>query len=226
MTMAATAAATMRTPPAASVAKKLPSARRAMRLDGLQLFAVLLTALAVHLGGVRDALAVLVRDFAHHFRRRTHHDDAVRYHLVRRHQRTGGHDAVAADARAIEHDGAVRDHRLIAHRAAVQESHVADGGIAADEDGKPRIDVDDRAVLHVAAVADLDPVVVSAQDGVEPDTRLVPEAHAADELRARSDIEFRAAGFEPTLAEGVDHVRRRCFDGARMRSRGTAAQVP
>src|SRR5262249_44089253 len=50
-----------------------------------------------------------------------------------------------------------------------------------------RIGMQRGIVLHLAAFADLDPLVVAAQDRAEPDAGMAPEPNAADDSRGFRD---------------------------------------
>ena len=77
--------------------------------------------------------------------------------------------------------------------AAVQHHLVADRAVLADRERVAGIDMEDAAVLDIAAFADLDDVVVGPQDGAEPDAGFALEADVADQDGARRDpvIAFR-----------------------------------
>ena len=66
-------------------------------------------------------------------------------------------------------------------RAAVQHHLVPDRAVLADRQRIAGIDMEDAAVLDIAAFADLDGGVVRPQDGAEPDARLALEANIADQ---------------------------------------------
>src|SRR5580658_1017544 len=139
-------------------------------------------------GGMGDHLAVVVADLAHDFSRYAHDHRAIRNALVGRHERAGGDHAVASDSDPIENTRAICDERRIAHGTAVQKRAVTDGYIAAERRRLTLVRVNDAAVLHVAALAQLDPVGVAAQHAVEPDARSLPKPYAADHASARRDV--------------------------------------
>ena len=82
---------------------------------------------------------------------------------------------------------------------------MTDRDAVADGAGGVGVDVDDGRVLHVRIVADADVVDVAAQDGVEPDVRVAAQEHAADDGRARRDIEVIADGLDAMGTEIVEH---------------------
>jgi hypothetical protein len=85
---------------------------------------------------------------------------------------------------------------------AVQHHLVADAHAAPERHRKAGIDVQHRAVLDVAALADAHLVVVGADDALEPDVDVVLEHDAAHEGRVVRDEVVRAAQLGPALADG------------------------
>src|SRR5579863_6325159 len=67
---------------------------------------------------------------------------------------------------------------------------MADRNVGADDGRHPDIGVDDGIVLYVRVLPDLDPFVVAPEHGAEPDARVSPEAHAADNAGSGRDPEF------------------------------------
>src|SRR6185437_6379078 len=129
--------------------------------------AIALAARAVVPGGCADHHQVLGGAGAHELRWCSHDHRAVGNLAVGGYQRTGSDDALAPNARAIQHDGTITDQALIADVTTVQHHQVTDGAIAADVERLPRIRVQHAAVLHVAARANLDELIVGAHHAVE-----------------------------------------------------------
>src|SRR5262249_21161824 len=73
------------------------------------------------------------------------------------------------------------DETLVADRAAVQHDVVADHAVVADHKRKARIGVQGGIVLNLASLAELDPLVVAAQHGAEPDAGMALEPHPPDQ---------------------------------------------
>src|SRR6188768_4435870 len=82
---------------------------------------------------------------------------------------------------------------------------MADGYVVREDRRNAGICVNDRAVLHVAAVTHNEPLVVAAKHAVEPDTRPTTQAYTADHLRTWRDVEIVICRFESAFAKGVDH---------------------
>src|SRR2546423_6153443 len=77
-------------------------------------------------------------------------------------------DAAAAYSRTVHDDRAHPDERVVFKRATVQDHIVADRAVAADRERKAGVGVAGGIVLHVGALADLDPLIVAAQHPAEP----------------------------------------------------------
>ena len=72
----------------------------------------------------------------------------------------------------------------------MEQRHVADQNIIADG-GRPLlafIHMDDRPILNIGAVADLDEILVTPQHTVEPDARFRSQRDITDHARSRRDI--------------------------------------
>src|SRR5690606_11294218 len=89
---------------------------------------------------------------------------------------------------AVEHRGAIAYQRAVTDAAAMQHHAVADGNLVAHDHRHARIHMHDAAILHVAAGADVDPVVVAAQYRTEPDAGLVSQVHRTDHIGAGRDV--------------------------------------
>ncbi len=97
--------------------------------------------------------------------------------------------------------------REVADRAAVHHRRVPDRDVVADGCRCVAVHVDHRGVLDVATVANPNVVAVAAQHRAEPDARVAPEEHAADDGGARRDEELVAKRLHPEIAEIVKHRR-------------------
>jgi len=64
----------------------------------------------------------------------------------------------------------------------VQQRLMADGHVSSDMRRKAFVGVYHRAILHIAAVTDHDPVVISADHRAKPDTGVDAEAHRANDV--------------------------------------------
>ena len=80
----------------------------------------------------------------------------------------------------VHDDRADADERSVADGAAVQHRLVADRDVLPECERNAGVDVQDRGVLDVGALAEGDDVVVAADDCVEPDARLVVHDHRPD----------------------------------------------
>src|ERR1700722_14677986 len=154
--------------------------------------------------GLSDHRQIRRRHIAHHLRRCAHQHRAIGYLQIRRHKRSGRNDAVPADMRTVEDDGTVADQRFLFDHAAVQQHHMADRPLAPDQRRGARIGMDHAAILHVAAAADFDALIVGAQYTIEPEARAGVQDHRADDLRAWGDVKVLARGLQPPLTETVD----------------------
>src|SRR5699024_10652512 len=83
----------------------------------------------------------------------------------------------------------------VAQRAGVHDRAVADGDVVTDQAGLAagRVravmgDVDDRAILDVAARADADTMHVAANDGARPHRCIVAQVYVADDGGGRVDV--------------------------------------
>ena len=130
--------------------------------------------------------------------------EPFRDHLSFRDERARSDEASAADDGTVEHHRVDSDERAVLHRASVQHRMVAHADVRAEGEGKALVDVQNRRVLDIGAVADGDAVVVAAHDAVEPDARLVAEHDGADDGRVVGDVVV-PAHLHAALAKGVDH---------------------
>src|SRR5262249_470152 len=83
---------------------------------------------------------------------------------------------------------------------------VADGRLVADA-GRvgPPLDVDHGEVLDIGAPPDADGVHVTAEDGVVPDRRFLPDLHVPDDLGAVGDENRRMKAWGDSLEEADRH---------------------
>src|SRR5207253_157337 len=92
----------------------------------------------------------------------------------------GGQDALAADYRRIEDDGSDADQAQVLDGAGVQHHPVADGDSRADPRADAPVgDVDDREVLDVGFLADLDALFLAADHASVPDAGAIADHHVS-----------------------------------------------
>src|SRR6266853_3271224 len=134
-----------------------------------------------------------VRDFrvtqrALHFTRTAHDERALRHFNAFHEQGAGGDDRPGPDVRTVQQNRAHANEALVFNSTAVHDRAVADGHVVADC-RRMRLghDMDDGAVLNVAAAADFDPVHIAADDHAHPDAALFADLHFADHLRTGID---------------------------------------
>ena len=129
-----------------------------------------------------DQGEIALGDLAHDLAGRTHDHRAVRYRSIRWDQGARGDQTMTADDHSIEHTRTIGDQGIIAHGTAVQEGDMPHRDPFADAGRNTAIGVNDAGVLDVAVCADFDPVVVTAQHHLKPETRSGTETHAADDV--------------------------------------------
>jgi len=97
-------------------------------------------------------------------------------------ERASGDHRAALDHAIVQHRGVHADEGVVLDGAGVQERHVADRDVLAD-DGRhaARGDVDHRAILDVAVLADTDARPVAAQHAGEPDAGVGGDVDIADQ---------------------------------------------
>ena len=105
---------------------------------------------------------------AHHLAGRAHNQRAIRNFLAFTYQAVGADDAVLTDSGAIEDHRIDADQTVIAHRTTVQHGVMANGHPSADIQWKAHVGVHHGTVLHIAVLADMNQLVVTAQHGVKP----------------------------------------------------------
>jgi hypothetical protein len=94
---------------------------------------------------------------------------------------------VLPDDGAVEYRGVNADQATLTYRAPVQYGCVAHGDVFADRHRVALIDVDDRAILHVAAVLDRDEIFIAADDRTRPYAHAVSESDLSDHSGVWSD---------------------------------------
>ncbi|KAJ8566652.1 hypothetical protein ON010_g6470 [Phytophthora cinnamomi] len=136
-------------------------------------------------GLLGDVGHLVVREVAHVLGRVAGPELTGRDTAARGHDAAGGDDGVGLHQGAVQDDGAHADERVVLDRARVERAAVADGHVVADVGarGQPGRGgagrVDDRAVLHVGAVADAHLVEVAADHHVVEHGRVVADLHVA-----------------------------------------------
>src|SRR5271154_1755883 len=131
-----------------------------------------------------------------------------------------------ANVNAIENNGAIADEAFVLDDTAVQQHAVGDGDIAANAHRHAGVAVNDGAVLHIAARADLDVGIVGAQDAIEPDTGALAHAYRADQLSARRYVMVVAGRHQLPPLEGVNHGRAPNPNGAAAICRPPNVRAP
>jgi hypothetical protein len=115
-----------------------------------------------------DLLLLAGSEFTHHPRWRADNERARRKLLRFRDQCVCSNNGPFADRSAIENYGANPNQTGIADRAAVEHCAVANRRVVADVKWGARITVQDAAILHVAAIANHDRLVVSPHNRRKP----------------------------------------------------------
>src|SRR5579863_4402420 len=146
-----------------------------------QICRIVLPALEINLRRLRDTLARRLVDVAQLARRCADEKRIVRHRLVFADERAGADDAIGADPGAVHDDRAHADQGVVADGATVQDRIVADGAVFTDRQRIPGIGVQRGIILDIAAHPDLDPLVVAAQHGIEPDAGAALEPYLADD---------------------------------------------
>lgn len=98
-----------------------------------------------------------------------------------RDQSAGTHEAILADARAVEHDRLNADQGAIINRAPMKHGLMADGDVCADAEWQSRVRVQDGGFLDIRACANGDGGVVGANDCLWPDTGVRSDARIAND---------------------------------------------
>src|SRR5262249_29671315 len=107
--------------------------------------------------------------------------------LTFRNQRVCSYETIRADLCAAQDRRAHTYQREIADGRGMHDDLVSDGDMGADNRWLAWISVDDGIVLHIRIFADLDPLIVAAEHGTEPDARMGSETYFADHTCVRSD---------------------------------------
>src|SRR5882762_9235558 len=136
-------------------------------------------------------LALFGTELAHHLGGRSQDEGAVGKYLALGDDGAGADQTAPADHRGVQYDRLDADQRTFTDRTAMQHGLMADGDMGSHRQRKPRIRVQNRAVLHIAAGPDADGLVVTAQGGSKPHGTLIGENHFADDRGARSNIRAR-----------------------------------
>ncbi|MNC62867.1 hypothetical protein D3C75_1129380 [compost metagenome] len=110
-----------------------------------------------------------------------------------------------ADTRAIEDDRVDTDQAEVAHRAAMQHGVVANGHALAQGQRRAHVGVHHRAILHVAALANVDQLVVPAQHRAKPHAGIGLQAHIADQ-RGVGCGPTGGVALDPQVAQAVFHA--------------------
>ncbi len=162
------------------------------------------------LRGVMQAFDFLVAERTRQACRTAQPKFSLANHLARAHHRTGTDKAIALDGGAIEHARAHADQAQIFDGAGMQDGAVAHGDVLADHGGVAGLveravvaHVNDGAVLHIGACADLHMIDVTADHGARPDRNVIAQVHLADDGAGRVDVDARAQ-LRGVLQEGAN----------------------
>lgn len=112
---------------------------------------------------------------------------------------------MALNYRAIEHHRPHSHQTGIGNFTGMDDGAMANGHVLANHRGKPAparmraimADMDDRAILHIAARADADEIDITAHHRKRPDGHILPQHHIANYLRRRIHIHPRTQNRPP-----------------------------
>src|SRR5690606_29985404 len=148
---------------------------------------------AVALGLEADLLDLVPVLRAQELRRTPDPDLARVLRLARAQQFLGRLHLTLADPRIVHRHRAHADEGAVFKRGSVDHRHVSDHAVLADDRraalgvGPRTLDVEDAAVLHIRARADLDAVDVTPEHAIVPHARLGPERHVDNDPRTGGD---------------------------------------
>lgn len=94
---------------------------------------------------------------------------------------SGSDDRAGAHVNTIQEDGAHRDEAIVFDGRSVNDGAMSDGDALPDPGGNSIIYVDDRSILDVAVLPDLDGVGVGPNDCRRPHRDVRTEGHVADD---------------------------------------------
>ena len=139
-------------------------------------------------------------------------EPAVWKNFAFRHERASADQTIPADGGTVQDNGLDADQRPIADGATVQHPLMPDGYIYADSQRKAGVCMEHRVVLDVAAVADLDPIVVAANDRAGPDADMFAQNNFADYCCSVSNVSriWNAWRIVAELIDGHDQLCNCC----------------
>src|ERR1700722_579206 len=158
-----------------------------LRLLGLQALGVVPRFRDVVVRIVGNQPHFFVGQLSDDFARHAKDERTIRKSLSLRYDGSGSDDRVLPDDGAVEHRGMDADQATVTYRAPVQYGRVTHSDVFADRHRVAPIDVDDRAILHVAAVLDRDEILIAADDRPRPYAHAVSEPDLSDHSGVRSD---------------------------------------
>src|SRR5215468_8580752 len=134
--------------------------------DRFQLPRIKAGALNVASRNTEEPFALLGFQFTHHLARRADDEHAVGNLFSLGDERVGADQDALADLCSVQHDAVDPDERAFADRAAMEHHLMADAYVAAERHRITGIDVQHGGVLHIAAFADRDAIVLRANHHV------------------------------------------------------------
>jgi len=126
-------------------------------------------------------------EIANNLRRRTDHQRAGRDFRALSHEGAGADQAFLTDLRPVKNHSSHADEAQIADRAGVDDCGMTDRAIRTDHRRKVVSQVNNRPVLHIRPVPDMDRFDIAPQDSPVENTRVPAQSHIADKGRIRGD---------------------------------------
>lgn len=146
---------------------------------------------------------ILGGEFADYASRAADSQRVVWNHLAFSNQCPGADQAVLPDDRTVQDHSLDADQAAFADRAAVQHGLVADRDVGCNGERTAGIGMQYAGILHIAAGADCDGFIVTAQRGARPDAYFTAQRDGSDDGRAFVDKGCRV-NVGNTIAELVD----------------------
>jgi hypothetical protein len=113
--------------------------------------------------------------------RDTEHEAPRRHNAILGHERARTNDAPRPDARAVQHGRMNPDETVIINRRSMHDRGMTDRDVPTDRQRMLPIRMQHTAVLHIRAVADLDTILITAQDRMRKHPTLTANTHIADQ---------------------------------------------
>jgi Uma2 family endonuclease len=139
-------------------------------------------------GVLVDMCHLVVRQRTFDPGRQSHHEAALGNDHSLGDEGVGANDAMSPDLRVIEDGRAHTDQTIRPDLAAMQHDAMADRDVVVENEGVLILHhVKDASILDVGVFPDPDVVYVTANDGVEPDARMIADLDIPDDNRPFSD---------------------------------------